>query len=310
MTGTQSPQLHINSLLGDLPAHARSIAPGATTEQVRSELERQPDLPGLIVVDEGRLLDVVSRDTLFRRLSGPFCRELFLRRPIQTFLATWQSKPLRLPADCTVHNAVELALARPHEQTYEPILVEFPDGRLGLVDIQVLLVAQSQLLAVTKAIEAERDAAEAANRFKSEFLANISHELRTPLHGILSYSQFGLGEAGTAERDELREFFRNVSACAGLAGQAIPLAARIVALADVFDALTSQRVYKPAFGPEVARDTILGESGKQFDPVIVEAFAACYPRLLERADAAGLAPPAEAAPADVPVEERLCAVAL
>jgi len=60
----------------------------------------------------------------------------------------------------------------------------------------------------------------------------------------------------------------------GLAGEKIPLSARIVALADVYDALTSTRVYKPAFRPEVSRLMIEEEKGKHFDPVIVDAFLA------------------------------------
>ena len=59
---------------------------------------------------------------------------------------------------------------------------------------------------------------------------------------------------------------------AGLTGQAIPLCARIVALADVYDALTSKRVYKNAFAHEVAKGIIAKDAGTHFDPAVVEAF--------------------------------------
>ena len=58
----------------------------------------------------------------------------------------------------------------------------------------------------------------------------------------------------------------------GLSGQNIPLSARIVAVADVFDALTTERVYKRAMAAEDARQLILVESGRHFDPEIVNAF--------------------------------------
>lgn len=58
----------------------------------------------------------------------------------------------------------------------------------------------------------------------------------------------------------------------GLKGTDIPFAARIVALADVFDALGSQRCYKPSFTRERCRDIISGEKGKHFDPDVVESF--------------------------------------
>jgi len=59
---------------------------------------------------------------------------------------------------------------------------------------------------------------------------------------------------------------------ASLAGQQIPLSGRIMALADVYDALTSKRVYKGAYSHEVARGIILKESGSHFDPAIVASF--------------------------------------
>lgn len=58
----------------------------------------------------------------------------------------------------------------------------------------------------------------------------------------------------------------------GLVGDEIPLCARIVALADVYDALTSKRVYKNAMPHDLARNIIAEDVGTHFDPQIVEAF--------------------------------------
>ena len=66
----------------------------------------------------------------------------------------------------------------------------------------------------------------------------------------------------------------------GLAGQEIPLAARIVAVADVFDALTSRRVYKSEQAGEDARAKIVQGAGTHFDPHVVAAFEARYEDLL------------------------------
>lgn len=60
----------------------------------------------------------------------------------------------------------------------------------------------------------------------------------------------------------------------GLQGSDIPLCGRIVALADVYDALTTKRVYKEAYSHEVAREIILKGRGAHFDPGVVDAFLA------------------------------------
>ncbi|MBM4345073.1 MAG: HD domain-containing protein [Deltaproteobacteria bacterium] len=67
----------------------------------------------------------------------------------------------------------------------------------------------------------------------------------------------------------------------GAAGETIPLVGRIVALADVFDALTTPRVYKDAWSVEDAVAHIRRESGKHFDPRVVEAFEQCLNGLLD-----------------------------
>ncbi len=60
-----------------------------------------------------------------------------------------------------------------------------------------------------------------------------------------------------------------------LTGEHIPISARIMALADVYDALTSHRCYKKAFPHEKCREIIVSERGTHFDPEVVDAFMVC-----------------------------------
>jgi putative two-component system response regulator len=64
---------------------------------------------------------------------------------------------------------------------------------------------------------------------------------------------------------------------AGLAGEDIPLAGRICAVCDVFDALTSDRPYKRAWTAEAALEEIAAQSGRQFDPQLVRLFLEMAP---------------------------------
>ena len=57
-----------------------------------------------------------------------------------------------------------------------------------------------------------------------------------------------------------------------LAGEEIPLAARVVAVCDAYHAITTGRCYRPARSPEAARLELLSEAGRQFDPLVVDAF--------------------------------------
>lgn len=66
----------------------------------------------------------------------------------------------------------------------------------------------------------------------------------------------------------------------GLRGESIPLAGRICAVADVFDALTSKRVYKDAIPVDEALGILTKERGQHFDPRLVDAFIAAMPEVL------------------------------
>ena len=67
----------------------------------------------------------------------------------------------------------------------------------------------------------------------------------------------------------------------GLTGASIPVEGRIVAVADVFDALCTRRSYKTAWHPDEARAEIVEQSGRHFDPDCVAAFARGWPRIVE-----------------------------
>ncbi len=68
-----------------------------------------------------------------------------------------------------------------------------------------------ELISVQTAdLKQAKEAAERANRSKSEFLANISHELRTPMHGILSFSSIGLKNTDDPSQDKLHSYFERI----------------------------------------------------------------------------------------------------
>jgi hypothetical protein len=81
----------------------------------------------------------------------------------------------------------------------------------------------------------------------------------------------------------------------GLAGDEVPLGARIFAVADAFDAMTSDRPYRRALPAEMARQEIVKHSGSQFDPEIVQAFLLAYDRIAKHAESTEHRTPAERA---------------
>lgn len=100
-------------------------------------------------------------------------------------------------------------------------------------------------------------------------------------HGILAGSESDMLNAGAVIALAHHEKFDGSGYPQGLAGDNIPLFARIVAVADVFDALTSERPYKAAWDIASARAFVDDGSGKHFDPKCVEAFNAGWDEILE-----------------------------
>lgn len=97
---------------------------------------------------------------------------------------------------------------------------------------------------------------------------------------ILKDSSSAVLQAGAAIAQAHHEKFDGSGYPAGLKGQDIPVFSRIVAVADVFDALTSERPYKKAWSLEQASEHIKSESGTHFDPACVDSFFAQWDEVL------------------------------
>ncbi len=98
---------------------------------------------------------------------------------------------------------------------------------------------------------------------------------------MLKNSRSTLLQAGAEIAISHHEYFDGRGYPRGLAGEQIPLYGRIVAVADVFDALTSSRSYKPAWSVEQALAFMQDRKGGQFDPEIYEAFLKRWDHVLD-----------------------------
>ncbi len=96
-------------------------------------------------------------------------------------------------------------------------------------------------------------------------------------HTIIGAQMLGGSSSPTLQMAEEIAFFHHErwdgQGYAGIAGEKIPMSGRIVSVAVVFDALTQKRPYKAAWPIEAAIEEIVAQSGRQFDPNVVEAFA-------------------------------------
>lgn len=130
----------------ELQIYEGSVNQNALVPEVAQLFGQHPDWPGVIIADENQFFGMVSRQRCFEVLGRPFGIEVFTKKTILDFLKIYGSYNLILDADISVQEAVKAALDRESDMIYEPIIVRMDDHRYGLLNMQTLLLGQSDLL--------------------------------------------------------------------------------------------------------------------------------------------------------------------
>jgi len=144
------------------------------------------------------------------------------------------------------------------------LAIDLPRSEIGVV------LSAARVHDLGKIATADRILYKADSLTPEERAAIVAH----PADGSELAGQFSMYRSG---RDYIRHHHERWDGTGypdGLAGKQIPLGARIIAVADAYDAMTSDRPYRAALTPEVALAELREGAGRQFDPELVEAFLA------------------------------------
>ncbi len=147
MWSSNSLQLSINSTLGDLPSYNFQVKGSTLTEVVETEFIERAELPGVIVMDKLSVIGFISRQKFFEQMSQEYSREIYLKRPIEVLLKITHYESLQIPVTCKINKAVTKALQRPQELIFEPIIVIDKNRELRILELNLLVLAQSQIFA-------------------------------------------------------------------------------------------------------------------------------------------------------------------
>lgn len=285
-------------------ANARSTTDAATGYRCASMLvapllDARGSVVGVLQIinrldDEGVVATFTKRDervlTALASIAAPSVREAQVRESIERsqldtilrlataaeFRDTETSDHLRRVA--LYCETIARALGRPQEWS-RLLLLASP-----MHDIGKLGVPDAVLLKPGKFTPDERAVMEKHTVIGSRILAEAKSDLLAMAERIARWHHERWD--GKGYPDELR-------------GEDIPLEARIVAVADVFDALTSRRVYKEAFGVDDSFREIAEGRGSRFDPAIVDAFLKVRSEILSVYEA--FSPQSEAAHVGTPI---------
>ncbi len=160
---------------------------------------------------------------------------------------------------------------RPGYREVTPAFIEMITRAAALHDVGKVGIPDSILLKPGKLTPAEFDVMRAHTTLGAELLEDLMQD----------YGRYGMIRMGLDVARSHHEWWDGSGYPNRISGWDIPLAARIVAICDVYDALTSKRVYKDAWTFDQTSEEMRSKSGSQFDPELLKIFLA-RPRNLDK----------------------------
>jgi hypothetical protein len=148
---SKTNDLSIDSTINDLPTYKKIISPDTPGQEVSEILKADAHLPGVIIIDNGKLIGIISREMFYESAGKRFGPEIFLNRSILTMLETNTYETLILPENMLITTATQKALKRDLKSIYQPIVIEQANHEYSLISPLLLFIAQSnQLLELQK----------------------------------------------------------------------------------------------------------------------------------------------------------------
>jgi len=288
-------RLTLQSTLAELSVRFVSLDVDQTAVQLEDIVFRHPYIPGVVLLRQGQYAAMISRRKYLEQMSHRFGRDLYLRRPLSQLLPILASDGLVLSSADQIELAASVVLLRPQEEIYDPVVVRFPDGRHGVLDVQEILLAQTRIVEITNAENqrlVNQLGADLAARKKAE-LAQVSYNRRliqqtgaleqisrldsvraSDMEGAAQEIMRLVGDALHLDRTALwlfdrqdgKEVLREVACHDKQPGHRPPAPVPVADLDDYMAALRRERTLmaaSPATDPRLAplRTTVLANSG-------------------------------------------------
>ncbi|HLO89485.1 MAG TPA: ATP-binding protein [Nostocaceae cyanobacterium] len=186
-TADSDLNLHIGSTLQELPSYSFQVEISCTSQDITQYLEKHPLLPGVILLEDGKYIGMISRQRLLEFLIRPYGQELFFREPLSVIYSYTRTPILLLPETTPILTAMQQSLRRSPELLAEPIVVHTASDTYKLLDVQKLNLASWQIQDIETQARYERSQ---AKMIQADKMASLGRLVDGVVHEILDPVSF------------------------------------------------------------------------------------------------------------------------